>query len=59
MAYGVGKAAVDRLARDMSYQLKKVGVATTTLYPGVVKTEGNLQMEVEGRRARALYECAE
>mmetsp|Transcript_41865 Transcript_41865/g.98109 ORF Transcript_41865/g.98109 Transcript_41865/m.98109 type:complete len:221 (+) Transcript_41865:516-1178(+) len=48
VAYGVGKAAVDRLAVDMSYQLKKYGVATTALYPGLVKTEANLQMVVDG-----------
>jgi len=44
VAYGVGKAAIDRLSVDMSYQLAKYGVATTTLYPGLVKTEANLQM---------------
>ena len=48
VAYGVGKAAIDRLSVDMSYQLKKYGVATTTLYPGLVRTEANLQMEVDG-----------
>lgn len=48
VAYGVGKAAIDRLSVDMSYQLKKHGVATTTLYPGLVKTEANLQMEIDG-----------
>ena len=48
VAYGVGKAAIDRLSTDMSYQLKKYGVATTTLYPGLVKTEANIQMEKDG-----------
>jgi len=48
VAYGVGKAAIDRFSLDMSYQLKKYGVATTTLYPGLVKTEANLQMEEDG-----------
>jgi dehydrogenase/reductase SDR family protein 1 len=48
VAYGVGKAAIDRLATDMSYQLKKYGVATTSLYPGLVKTEANLQMVKDG-----------
>jgi len=48
VAYGVGKAAIDRLSVDMSYQLSKYGVATTTLYPGLVKTEANLQMVVDG-----------
>ena len=53
VAYGVGKAAVDRLASDMGYQLKSKGVATVSLYPGVVATEANLQMEVEGTWAEA------
>ncbi len=48
VAYGVGKAAIDRLSVDMSYQLAKYGVATTTLYPGLVQTEANMQMEVDG-----------
>jgi len=48
VAYGVGKAAIDRLSVDMSYQLAKYGVATTTLYPGLVKTEANLRMEEDG-----------
>lgn len=48
VAYGVGKAAIDRLSTDMSYQLKKHGVATTALYPGLVRTEANLQMLEDG-----------
>lgn len=48
VAYGVGKAAIDRLAADMSYQLKKYRVATTSLYPGLVQTEANLQMVEDG-----------
>jgi dehydrogenase/reductase SDR family protein 1 len=48
VAYGVGKAAIDRLSTDMSYQLSKYSVATTTLYPGLVQTEANLQMDVDG-----------
>lgn len=53
VAYGVGKCAVDRLAADMSYQLRKHGVATTSLYPGVVRTEANLQLEADGSWAEA------
>ena len=34
VGYGVGKAAIDRLALDMSVQLRKHGVATAALYPG-------------------------
>lgn len=46
VAYGVGKAAIDRLAMDAGYQLKSYGVATASLYPGLVRTEANAQMEV-------------
>ena len=48
VAYGVGKAAIDRLAKDMAVQLKSKGVATLALYPGLVQTEANLQMVVDG-----------
>ena len=51
--YGVGKAAVDRLGSDMALQLKSKGVATTVLYPGVVRTEGNLEMDARGDWAAA------
>lgn len=52
-AYGVGKAALDRLATDMSLQLRRHGVATTSLYPGLVKTEANLEMVRLGTWAEA------
>jgi dehydrogenase/reductase SDR family protein 1 len=39
VAYGVGKAGVDRLARDMAHDLKPHGIATLSLWPGVVRTE--------------------
>lgn len=48
VAYGVGKCAIDRLARDMAYQLKKHGVASISLYPGLVKTESNMKMLKDG-----------
>lgn len=32
----------------MSYQLAKHGVATASIYPGLVRTEANLQMEIDG-----------
>ena len=46
-AHGVGKAATDRLAADMSVQLAAHGVDALSLYPGLVRTEGNLEMDVE------------
>lgn len=39
VAYGTGKAAVERMARDMAHELREHGVAAVALRPGVVKTE--------------------
>jgi dehydrogenase/reductase SDR family protein 1 len=39
VAYGVGKAAVDRLAADLAHELKEFNIACLSLWPGVVKTE--------------------
>ena len=51
--YGVGKAATDRLAADMSVQLAAHGVDALSLYPGLVRTEGNLEMDARGDWAAA------
>lgn len=40
VAYGVCKAAVDRLSKDMAHELKDYGIASISLYPGLVRTEG-------------------
>ncbi len=40
VAYGVCKAAVDRLTKDMAHELKDDGIASVSLYPGMVRTEG-------------------
>jgi len=48
VAYGVGKAATDRLARDMAVQLGPRGVDTVAVYPGIVSTEGNLELARRG-----------
>ena len=40
VAYGVCKAAVDRLTQDMAHELKDDGIASVSLYPGMVRTEG-------------------
>ena len=47
VAYGVGKAALDRLTADMAFELKPHGVAVVSLWPGLVLTERN-----EGNRDR-------
>lgn len=45
VAYGVGKAGVDRLAYDMAEELRPHGVASVTLWPGIVRTEWVLENE--------------
>jgi dehydrogenase/reductase SDR family protein 1 len=37
--YGVGKAGVDRLAKDMAVELTGEDICVVSFYPGVVKTE--------------------
>lgn len=39
IAYGVGKAAVDRLAADMAEELRPHNVASVALWPGFTRTE--------------------
>jgi len=39
VAYGVSKAATDKLTADMAVELKPHGVAVVSLYPGLVRTE--------------------
>lgn len=43
VAYGVCKAAVDKLSADTAHELKDYGVAVFSLYPGQVATEGMLE----------------
>jgi dehydrogenase/reductase SDR family protein 1 len=46
VAYGVGKAGVDRMSRDMARELRPFGVTAVSLWPGIVKTE-RIQIEPE------------
>jgi NAD(P)-dependent dehydrogenase (short-subunit alcohol dehydrogenase family) len=39
VAYGVGKAALDRLTADTAHELREFGVAVVSLWPGLVITE--------------------
>lgn len=39
VAYGVSKAATDKLTADMAAELKPHGVTVVSLYPGLVRTE--------------------
>lgn len=43
VAYGVCKAAVDRLSADMACDLKAYGIPVFSLYPGQVSTEGMIE----------------
>ena len=38
-AYGVSKAAVDKMTEYMAHELKKYNVTVVSLYPGLVRTE--------------------
>jgi dehydrogenase/reductase SDR family member 1 len=39
VAYGVSKAATDKMTADMAIELKPHGVAVVSIYPGLVRTE--------------------
>jgi NAD(P)-dependent dehydrogenase (short-subunit alcohol dehydrogenase family) len=39
VAYGVSKAATDKMTADMATELKRYGVTAVSLYPGMVRTE--------------------
>ena len=39
VAYGVSKAATDKMTADMATELQPYGVAVVSLYPGLVRTE--------------------
>jgi dehydrogenase/reductase SDR family protein 1 len=39
VAYGVSKAATDKMTADMAAELRSHGVAVVSLYPGLVRTE--------------------
>ena len=39
VAYGVSKAATDKMTADMAIELRPYGVTAVSLYPGLVRTE--------------------
>jgi dehydrogenase/reductase SDR family member 1 len=43
VAYGVSKAATDKLTADMATELRPHGVSVVSLYPGLVRTEKVMQ----------------
>lgn len=48
VAYGMGKAALDKLTRDAGRQLRKQDVAVVSIWPFFVKTEAVLKLVEEG-----------
>lgn len=55
VAYGAAKAADDMLALTMATQLSSLGVASVSLHPGLVRTEGIMQfrgqLDLEGSQS--------
>jgi dehydrogenase/reductase SDR family member 1 len=39
VAYGVGKAAMDRMTRDMAHELRDHGVVVVSIWPATIRTE--------------------
>jgi len=52
VAYGIGKAAMDRMANDMAIELATEGVTMVSLWPGLVKTENVQDGALQGFRER-------
>jgi dehydrogenase/reductase SDR family protein 1 len=42
VSYGVGKAGVEKLTADTAKELREFGVAVTSIWPGLVKSENRL-----------------
>ncbi|MFN8439873.1 MAG: SDR family NAD(P)-dependent oxidoreductase [Caldilineaceae bacterium] len=55
VAYGVSKAAVNRMAADMAHELQAYGVAVVALCPDIVATE----MIMSGRKSQLLEKWME
>uniref|UniRef100_A0A914BZE3 C-CAP/cofactor C-like domain-containing protein n=1 Tax=Acrobeloides nanus TaxID=290746 RepID=A0A914BZE3_9BILA len=53
VAYGVGKAATDRMAVDMAIELKPLGITVISLWPGFVQTEYGEIMVKKGAVTKA------
>ena len=43
VAYGVSKAATDKLTADMAHELRRHNVAVVSMYPGLVRTESVME----------------
>ena len=49
-AYGVGKAAQDRMALDFNVELEGTGVKALAVWPGAVRTEFVMEDIIENKR---------
>ena len=59
VAYGVGKAALDRITADTAHELRDHGVTVVSLWPGLVMTEriqrvGEVMPSLDTSRAESL-----
>src|SRR4051794_17567273 len=52
VAYGVGKAALDKMTRDMAEELREYDVAVVSLWPNVTRTE---HMDARGESATSAF----
>lgn len=43
VAYGMSKAATNKMTRTMAYELRDYGISVITIYPGLVRTEAILK----------------
>jgi len=63
VAYGVGKAACDRMAADCAIELKPHNVAMVSLWPGAVKTEKIQELVLEKddapKKSKDIFEKGE
>jgi NAD(P)-dependent dehydrogenase (short-subunit alcohol dehydrogenase family) len=50
VAYGMGKAALDKLTRDAAFQLREYGVAVVSVWPYFARTEMVYKRVAEGMR---------
>ncbi len=48
VAYGVGKAALDRITSDTAHELREAGVTVVSLWPGLVLTERTAKVREAG-----------
>uniref|UniRef100_A0A915ECK8 Uncharacterized protein n=1 Tax=Ditylenchus dipsaci TaxID=166011 RepID=A0A915ECK8_9BILA len=60
VAYGIGKAACDRLAADTAMELKSFKIASVSLWPGPVRTETIKELVIDANGPnKAVFEKGE